>query len=183
MEKIFNWISIVAGLVGGIIANALGGFDGIMIALISVVVLDYLTGVVKAIYTKKLSSEIGFKGIAKKIFIFLIVALACLVQDIIGDSIPVREIVIMFYIANEGISIIENCAEVIPVPEKLRTFFYSCEIKQNKTMKTRMISMSKIELLSVTEKAKQAVMTAGQWQMDFMSLSLRKSAPNMRRNI
>ena len=54
MEKIFNWISIVAGLVGGIIANALGGFDGIMIALISVVVLDYLTGVVKAIYTKKL---------------------------------------------------------------------------------------------------------------------------------
>ena len=120
MEKIFNWISIVAGIVGGIIANALGGFDGIMIALISVVVLDYLTGVVKAIYTKKLSSEIGFKGIAKKIFIFIIVALACLVQDIIGNSIPVREIVIMFYIANEGISIIENGAEVIPVPDKLK---------------------------------------------------------------
>lgn len=120
MEKIFNWISVAAGLIGGIIANALGGFDGIMIALISVIVLDYLTGIVKAIYTKKLSSEIGFKGIAKKIFIFIIVALACLVQDIIGDSIPVREIVIMFYIANEGISIIENGAEVIPIPQKMK---------------------------------------------------------------
>ena len=121
MEKIFNWISIVAGLVGGIIANALGGFDGIMIALISVVVLDYLTGVVKAIYTKKLSSEIGFKGIAKKILILLIVALACAIQNIIDSSIPAREIVIMFYIANEGLSVLENCAELIPVPEKLKS--------------------------------------------------------------
>ena len=120
MEKLFNWRSVVVGVIGGGIANALGGFDGIMVALISVVILDYLTGVVKAIYTKKLSSEIGFKGIAKKIFIFLIVALACLVQDIIGDSIPVREIVIMFYIANEGISILENGAEVIPIPKKIK---------------------------------------------------------------
>lgn len=121
MEKIFNWISVVAGIVGGIIANALGGFDGIMIALISVVVLDYLTGVVKAIYTKKLSSEIGFKGIAKKILILLIVALACAIQNIIDSSIPAREIVIMFYIANEGLSVLENCAELIPVPEKLKS--------------------------------------------------------------
>ena len=120
MEKLFNWISVVAGVIGGVIANALGGFDGIMVALISVVILDYLTGVVKAIYTKKLSSEIGFKGIAKKIFIFLIVALACLVQGIVGDGIPVREIVIMFYIANEGISILENGAEVIPIPKKIK---------------------------------------------------------------
>lgn len=120
MEKLFNWISVVAGVIGGVIANALGGFDGIVVALISVVILDYLTGVVKAIYTKKLSSEIGFKGIAKKIFIFLIVALACLVQGIVGDGIPVREIVIMFYIANEGISILENGAEVIPIPKKIK---------------------------------------------------------------
>ena len=49
MEKLFNWISVVAGVIGGVIANALGGFDGIMVALISVVILDYLTGVVKAI--------------------------------------------------------------------------------------------------------------------------------------
>ena len=120
MEKLFNWISVVAGVIGGVIANALGGFDGIMVALISVVILDYLTGVVKAIYTKKLSSEIGFKGIAKKIFIFLIVALACLVQGIVGGGIPVREIVIMFYIANEGISILENGAEIIPIPKKIK---------------------------------------------------------------
>ena len=120
MERIFNWLSVAAGIIGGMCAGILGGFDSIIAALISLIALDYLTGIIKAISQKKLSSEIGFKGIAKKIFIFLIVALACLVQDIIGDSIPVREIVIMFYIANEGISIIENGAEVIPVPKKLK---------------------------------------------------------------
>lgn len=120
MERIFNWLSVAAGIIGGMCAGILGGFDSIIAALISLIALDYLTGIIKAISQKKLSSEIGFKGIAKKIFIFIIVALACLVQDIIGDSIPVREIVIMFYIANEGISIIENGAEVIPIPKKMK---------------------------------------------------------------
>ena len=121
MERIFNWLSVAAGIIGGMCAGILGGFDSIIAALISLIALDYLTGVVKAIYTKKLSSEIGFKGIAKKILILLIVALACAIQNIIDSSIPAREIVIMFYIANEGLSVLENCAELIPVPEKLKS--------------------------------------------------------------
>ena len=120
MEKIFNWLSVAAGIIGGMCAGILGGFDRIIAVLLSLVVLDYLTGIIKAIFQKKLSSEIGFKGIAKKILILLIVALACAIQNIIDSSIPAREIVIMFYIANEGLSILENCAELVPVPEKLK---------------------------------------------------------------
>ena len=121
MERIFNWLSVAAGIIGGMCAGILGGFDSIIAALISLIALDYLTGIIKAISQKKLSSEIGFKGIAKKILILLIFALACAIQNIIDSSIPAREIVIMFYIANEGLSVLENCAELIPVPEKLKS--------------------------------------------------------------
>lgn len=66
MEKIFNWVSIIFGVVGGFIAGALGGWDKWLIALVIFVIFDYITGVIKAIYKKQLSSEIGFKGILKK---------------------------------------------------------------------------------------------------------------------
>lgn len=121
MEKIFNWLQVAAGIIGGLCAGLLGGFDSILTALISLIVLDYLTGIIKAIARKRLSSEIGFKGIAKKILMLFIVALSCAIQNIINSSIPVREIVIMFYIVNEGLSIVENCAELIPIPEKLKS--------------------------------------------------------------
>ena len=123
MEKIFNWISVVAGIVGGIIANALGGFDGIMIALISVVVLDYLTGVVKASNTKKLSSEIGFKGIAKKICMWLLVGVGVIIDQllsysagVVGITLPftflVACVVAIWLICNEIISILENINDI-----------------------------------------------------------------------
>ena len=121
MEKIFNWLQVAAGIIGGLCASMLVGFDSILTALISLIVLDYLTGIIKAIARKRLSSEIGFKGIAKKILMLFIVALSCAIQNIINSSIPVREIVIMFYIVNEGLSIVENCAELIPIPEKLKS--------------------------------------------------------------
>ena len=121
MEKIGNWLQVATGIIGGLCASMLGGFDSILTALISLIVLDYLTGVLKAVAKKRLSSEIGFKGIAKKILTLFIVALACAIQKMISSSIPVREIVIMFYIVNEGLSIVENCAELIPVPEKLKS--------------------------------------------------------------
>lgn len=89
-------------------------------ALVALVVLDYITGVLKGIYTKKLSSEIGFKGLIRKIVIFIVVATAVIVQSIVGDTIPLREIVIIFFVCNEGISLLENASEFVPVPEKLR---------------------------------------------------------------
>lgn len=118
--KVFNWFSIVGGIVGGFLCQWLGGWDVILKALVALVVLDYVTGVLKAIYTKTLSSAVGFKGLIRKIVIFIVVATAVIVQSVIGDAIPLREIVIIFFVCNEGISLLENASEFIPIPDKLK---------------------------------------------------------------
>lgn len=120
MTKLFNWFSVIGGIVGGFFVKYLGGYDDILRALVILVVLDYATGVLKGIYTKTLSSEIGFKGLIKKVIVFVVVATAVTVQGVIGDSIPLREIVIIFFVCNEGISLLENASEFIPIPEKLK---------------------------------------------------------------
>jgi toxin secretion/phage lysis holin len=120
IEKIFNWFSIVGGIVGGFLCKYLGGYDVILNALIILVILDYVTGVLKGISTKTLSSEIGFKGLIRKIVIFIVVACAVVIQSVIGDSIPLREIVIIFFVCNEGISLLENASEFVPIPKKLK---------------------------------------------------------------
>ncbi len=121
MDKLFNTVSITAGIAGGAVAALFGAWDKIMWALVVVMVLDYISGICKAVYTKRLSSEIGFKGLLKKVSILVIVALSNVVQEITGGNVAVREIVIMFYIANEGISILENSAEFSPnMPDKLK---------------------------------------------------------------
>ena len=120
MDKYFNDISIVFGLVGGFICGFLGGWDMLLKSIVILMVLDYVTGLLKAIYNKELSSEIGFKGLIRKITIFIVIATAYVIQGIMGDEIPLREIVILFFIANEGISLIENASEFIPIPEKLK---------------------------------------------------------------
>ena len=120
MEKLFNNISIVGGVVGGFLCQQLGGWDVILKALVALVVLDYVTGVLKAIYTKTLSSAVGFKGLIRKITVFIVVATAVIVQSVIGDAIPLRDIVIIFFVCNEGISLLENASEFIPIPEKLK---------------------------------------------------------------
>lgn len=120
VEKIFNWFSIVGGIAGGFLCQHLGGWDVILKALVTLVILDYVTGVLKAIATKTLSSAVGFKGLIRKIIIFIVVATAVIVQSVIGDSIPLREIVIIFFVCNEGISLLENASEFIPIPDKLK---------------------------------------------------------------
>ena len=109
MEKLFNWISIVFGVIGG----------GIKTILV-LAVLDYLTGIAKGIHTKSLSSEIGFGGLLKKMVMFVLIAAAFAVQNLMNNAIPLREVVIMFYIANEGLSLLENAAVFIPIPQKLK---------------------------------------------------------------
>lgn len=94
-------------------------------------VVDYITGVIKAVYKKKLSSEIGFKGLLKKIVMFIVIAVAFAIQGLMGNTIPLREIVIMFYIANEALSLLENAAEFIPVPDKLKEVLLQIREKDN----------------------------------------------------
>jgi len=120
MEKLFNTISIVGGIVGGFLCQFLGGWDVILKALVALVILDYTTGVLKAIYTKTLSSAVGFKGLIRKITVFIVVATAVIIQSVIGNAVPLREIVIIFFVCNEGISLLENASEFIPIPEKLK---------------------------------------------------------------
>ena len=121
MEKLFNTASIIVGVAGGIILRLFGACDKMMYVLLAMMMLDYCSGVIKAIQQKKLSSEIGFKGLLKKVSILLIVAAANIIQSVIGENVAVREIVIMFYIANEGISLLENTASVSNrIPQKFK---------------------------------------------------------------
>lgn len=120
LEKMFNGVSIIGGIVGGFICQWLGGWDVILKALVALVVLDYVTGVLRAIITKTLSSQAGFKGLVKKIVIFIVVATSVIIQSVVGDAIPLREITIIFFLCNEGISLLENASTFVPIPDKLK---------------------------------------------------------------
>ena len=115
--KIFNKISLVIGGVGGFCVTMLGGYDILLSSLITFVVIDYVSGVLKAICNKNLNSEIGFKGIVRKVMIFLVVAMSVSLSNVI--EIDVRSYIIMFFLANEGISILENASEFLPIPKQL----------------------------------------------------------------
>lgn len=120
MHKYFNSISTVAGVVGGVFCKYLGGWDMLLKAMVFMAVMDYITGLIKGFYCKEASSEIGFKGILKKIMIFIVIATAYVMQSLLGDTILLREMVIVFFIVNEGLSLLENAAVLIPIPEKLK---------------------------------------------------------------
>ncbi|EKZ0430652.1 phage holin family protein [Enterococcus faecium] len=123
MEKYLNTLSVMTGVIGGTIVGLLGGMDNILHVLIFLVGVDFLTGLAKAWKLKEISSEIGFEGLLKKVLIFVVIAVAVEAQKIVGNSIPLREIVIMFYVANEGISFLENISVFLPLPDKLKEVF------------------------------------------------------------
>jgi toxin secretion/phage lysis holin len=131
-EKLFNSISVLSGSVGGILAGLMGGWDGLLAALITLVVLDYITGLAKAVCQKELSSKIGFRGIVKKIVLFILVAAANALQLLLSGSLPLREIVLVFFIANEGLSLLENAAVFVPIPSALKRVFLQLRDKSEK---------------------------------------------------
>ncbi len=118
MKDVLNYILSAVLAVG---AFLFGEIDGLFYALIALIVIDYATGIISAFVQKSLSSAVGAKGIAKKIFMLGIVAVANMIDvNVIGDGAVIRNIVIMFYIANECISILENAGKLgVPVPKKL----------------------------------------------------------------
>ena len=120
MEKLFNLISIVTGVLGGIGVALFGAYDITMKTILTFVVIDYGTGLLKGWFKKELSSEIGFKGLVKKVMIFVVIAVAYSVQKLTGNIIPLREVTIVFFICNEGLSILENAAEFIKIPPYLK---------------------------------------------------------------
>ena len=120
MDKYFNSISVVSGIVGGWLAYLVGGWDVLLWTLVCFIILDYMTGLCKAWKTKTLSSAIGFEGLIKKVMILTMIVMANFLQLLIGEMVPIREIVILFFISNEGISLLENAALFIKVPDQLK---------------------------------------------------------------
>lgn len=123
MKEFWNAIQMVFAAIGGWLGYFLGGCDGLLYALIAFAVIDYITGVMCAVADKKLSSAVGFKGICRKVLIFLLVGIANVLDvQVIGSGSVMRTAVIFFYISNEGVSLLENAAHLgLPVPEKVKT--------------------------------------------------------------
>lgn len=123
MKKFWNTIQLMFTAVGGWLGWFLGGCDGLLYALIAFVVIDYITGVMCAINDHTLSSEVGFRGICRKVLIFLLVGIANILDvNVIGTGSVLRTAVIFFYISNEGVSLLENAAHLgLPVPEAIKT--------------------------------------------------------------
>lgn len=122
IKEIWMYGQTVIAVLGGWLGWFLGGLDGFLYALIIFVIIDYITGIMVAIINRELSSAIGARGIFKKILIFIIVAIAHIIDSrLIGDSSVIRTAVIFFYLSNEGISILENAARIgLPIPQKLK---------------------------------------------------------------
>lgn len=122
MKGLWNTIQLGLATIGGWIGYFMGGCDGLLYALIAFVVVDYITGFMCAIVDKKLSSEVGFKGICKKVLIFILVGLANILDvQVIGTGCVLRTAVIFFYISNEGMSLLENSVHLgLPIPSKLK---------------------------------------------------------------
>jgi toxin secretion/phage lysis holin len=122
MSKLINICEIAFAFLGGLLGWIFGGFDSLIYALIAFVSIDYITGVLLAFQEKKISSEIGFKGIAKKIMIFVLIAVGNIIDHyVIKSGSTLRTMLIMFYLSNEGISIIENAGSMgVPLPQKLK---------------------------------------------------------------
>lgn len=124
-------IKVVFATIGASVSYFVGGTDGFLYTLIAMVTVDYITGVMSAVVTKTLSSSKGYKGIFHKIVIFALVGIGNMLDvHILKNGSVIRTAVVFYYIANEGISILENCTEIgLPVPKKLREVLM--QLKQN----------------------------------------------------
>jgi toxin secretion/phage lysis holin len=122
MKEFWTTIQVIFAAVGGWLGWFLGGCDGLLYALLAFVVIDYITGVMCAVIDHSLSSEVGAKGIFKKVLIFLLVGIGHIIDtQVIGSGSVLRTAVIFFYISNEGVSLVENAAHLgLPIPTKLK---------------------------------------------------------------
>lgn len=135
MKEFWNSIQFVFTMIGGWLGYFLGGYDGLLYALVVFMVADYITGVMCAISDKTLSSAVGFKGICRKVLILMLVGIANLLDvQVIGTGAVLRTAVIFFYLSNEGISLLENAAHLgLPIPEKLKKVLAQLHDKAEKT--------------------------------------------------
>ena len=122
MKEFWNLCQFLFTAAGGWLGYFLGGCDGLLLALVLFAVADYITGVMCAVADKKLSSEVGFKGICRKVIIFMLVGIAHIIDvNVIATGSVLRTAVIFFYLSNEGVSLLENAGHLgLPIPERSR---------------------------------------------------------------
>ena len=123
MKDFWNVIQLIFSALGGWLGYFLGGCDGLLYTLLAFTAMDYITGIMCAVNDHTLSSEVGFRGICRKVLIFMLVGIANILDaDVVGTGSVLRTAVISFYISNEGVSLLENAAHLgLPVPEKIKT--------------------------------------------------------------
>ena len=123
MKEFWNTIQVIFAAIGGWLGYFLGGCDGLLVALVVFAAVDYITGVMCAVADKELSSEVGFKGICRKVLIFILVGIANILDvQVIGTGSVLRTAVIFFYLSNEVVSLLENAGHLgLPIPEKIKT--------------------------------------------------------------
>lgn len=124
--EIITGIKVIIGILGGYILFAIGDVNSFLILLLFLICVDVFTGLGKAIHNKNITSRKMFKGGYKKVLIFIMIMVGNYI-DMAIDGLFLREIIIMYYIAQEGISILENCSEFIPIPKQLAQFFKDME--------------------------------------------------------
>lgn len=139
MKEFWMTIQVVLAAVGGWLGWFLGGCDGLLYALVAFVAADYITGVMCAIADRKLSSAVGFRGICRKVLIFLLVGIAHLLDShVIGSGSVLRTAAIFFYISNEGVSLVENAAHLgLPIPSKLKAVLEQLHDRAEKESDTK----------------------------------------------
>lgn len=122
MKDFWNVIQLIFSALGGWLGYFLGGCDGLLYTLLAFTAMDYITGVMCAVNDKTLSSEVGFRGICRKVMIFMLVGIANILDaDVVGTGCVLRTAVIFFYISNEGVSLLENASHLgLPVPQKIK---------------------------------------------------------------
>lgn len=132
LQDMWTRMQMLFSLLGGALSALVGGMDSLMIVLLACMLIDYLTGVMHAILEKQLSSAVGFKGICKKVLIFVLVGAAHLLDlHLLGGTGALRSAVICFYLSNEGISLLENAARIgLPIPDALREVLTQLHAKE-----------------------------------------------------
>lgn len=123
MKEFWNTIQLVFAAIGGWLGYFMGGCDGLLYALVAFVVIDYLTGIMCAISDHTLSSQVGFRGICRKVLIFLMVRIANIIDvQVLNTPGVLRTATVFFYLSNEGVSLLENAAHLgLPVPDAIKT--------------------------------------------------------------
>ena len=134
MKSLWHSLQAVIAVSGGWLGWFLGGWDGFLFALVVFTVIDYLSGVMCAIINKKLSSELGGRGICKKLLLFALVGIGHTIDmHLIGDGSAIRTAVIFFFISNEGISLLENATRLgLPVPQKMKDILVQLHDNENR---------------------------------------------------